>query len=119
LEKCLGGIFMFGIDDAKAIIKALQVLVKDQKTDKLTLDVNLMKRGNPMFVVLFAWVGDVAEGRVWLDKIKDLGTVLMDMVSESMYSHNNLLVLVNLFSVLIVSIKQWMDKIAPLLPPPS
>jgi hypothetical protein len=43
------------------------------------------KRGEaPTFIVMFSWASiDFEEGRKWLDRIKGLGTVMTEIVSES------------------------------------
>ena len=86
LPKLLGGMLVFKFDEAPTIVEKLQELVgSGTLPNALSLGTYLAKRGGqPMLNISFSWSsGDFEEGQKWLNKIKSLGMVMMDMVSES------------------------------------
>jgi FAD binding domain len=87
LPKMLGGMLVFKFNEAEAIIEGLQRMCDEEGVPScLNIGCHFSKRGGmPMLMVLFSWASvDFEEGRQWLEKVKGLGTVMMDMVSESM-----------------------------------
>jgi hypothetical protein len=86
LPKLLGGMLVFKFDEAEKIIVDLQTMLDaDELPSQLSIGCHFSKRGgSPAFMMMFSWASvDFEEGKRWLNKIKTLGTVLMDMVSES------------------------------------
>jgi FAD/FMN-containing dehydrogenase len=86
LPKLLGSILVFKFDEAEKIIADLQTMLDaDELPSQLSIGCHFSKRGGgPTFMMMFSWASvDFEEGKRWLDKIKALGTVMMDMVSES------------------------------------
>lgn len=85
----LGGMVLFMFDEAATVIAGLQKMIdKENIPMQLCVGFHLSKRGGaPMLAVAFTWASeDLEEGRKWLERIKALGTVMMDMVSESEYT---------------------------------
>lgn len=89
LPKMLAGLLVFKFNEAEKIISDLQILLDSGAVPTfLSIGVNFSKgihsEGRPMFGLSFSWASaNVEEGRRWLDRVKALGTVLSDMVSES------------------------------------
>jgi FAD/FMN-containing dehydrogenase len=89
LPKLLGGMLMFQFDQAGNIIAGIQTMLETETVPApLSLGFHFSKRGGvPVLSMMFSWVStDFEEGRKWLDRIKSFGTVVMDMVGESMLS---------------------------------
>jgi len=88
LQKMLGGMLMFKFDEGEKVITAVQALLDGENVpSQLSIGCHFSRRGgNPTLMILFCWAStDFEEGRKWLDKVKSLGTVMMDMVSESKF----------------------------------
>ncbi|KAH7417867.1 hypothetical protein BKA64DRAFT_612641 [Cadophora sp. MPI-SDFR-AT-0126] len=103
LAKMLGGMVLFQFDQAARVIEDVQKIFDTGTVPKeLCIGAHFSKRGGaPMLSMAFSWVSeDLEEGRKWLERIKGLGNVMMDMVSET-------------------SLKKWSDMMGPMLPPPS
>lgn len=103
LPKMLGGMLMFQFDQAEDIVAGMQKLFESETVPApLSVGFHFSKRGgNPVLSTAFSWAStDLEEGRAWLAKVKALGTVVMDMVSET-------------------TMKKWCDMMAPILPAPS
>jgi FAD/FMN-containing dehydrogenase len=86
LSKMLGGMLMFKFDEAERIIAGVQELLDEGNVPaQLSIGCHFSKRGGVQtLMMMFSWASvDIEEGRKWLDKVKGLGTVMMDMVSES------------------------------------
>ena len=86
LRKMLGGMVLFQFDQARKVIEAVQDIFETETIPKeLCVGVHFSKRGGaPMLSMAFSWISeDLEEGRKWLERIKGLGVVMMDMVSES------------------------------------
>jgi FAD/FMN-containing dehydrogenase len=86
LPELLGGMLMFQFDEAEKIVADLQTMLDTENVPaKLSIGCHFSNRGgNPGLMMAFSWAStDFEEGRRWLDKVKGLGTVVMDMVSES------------------------------------
>lgn len=121
LPMMLGGMLVFKFDEANKVVEGLQRMCNEGSVPStLTIGCHFSRRGGmPMFMVLFSWASvDFEAGGHWLEKVKGLGTVTMDMVSESMASERSF------FEVLyanfrIATIKKWCEMIAPMLPQSS
>ncbi|KAG4432157.1 hypothetical protein IFR05_012349 [Cadophora sp. M221] len=103
LAKMLGGMILFHFDQAGKVIEAAQKIFDVETVPKeLCVGVHFSKRGGaPMLSMAFSWVSEnLEEGRKWLERIKGLGNVMKDMVSET-------------------APKKWSDSMRPMLPPPS
>ncbi|KAK0124871.1 hypothetical protein ONS96_008749 [Cadophora gregata f. sp. sojae] len=103
LKRMLGGMILFQFDQAGKVIEEVQRIFENEVVPKeLCVGVHFSKRGGaPMLSSAFSWVSeDIEEGRKWLERIKGLGKVMMDMVSET-------------------TPKKWSDFMGPMLPPPS
>lgn len=88
LTKMLGGMILFQFDQAGRIIEAVQDIFETETIPKeLCIGAHFSKRGGaPMLSMAFSWVSeDLEEGRKWLERVKGLGNVMMDMVSESKF----------------------------------
>jgi FAD/FMN-containing dehydrogenase len=86
LSKMLGGMLMFEFDEGEKVVAGAQTLLDgDNIPSQLSIGFHFTKRGGMRtLMVLFSWAStDFEEGRKWLDKVKGLGTVMKDMVSES------------------------------------
>lgn len=85
LPKMLGGMLMFKFDEAEKIIGDAQKLLDEEDVPaQLSIGCHFSKRGTETLMMMFSWASvDFEEGRKWLSRIKGLGTVMMDMVSES------------------------------------
>jgi len=86
LSKMLGGMLMFEFDEGEKVVAGAQTLLDgDNIPSQLSIGFHFTKRGGVQtLMVLFSWAStDFEEGRKWLDKVKGLGTVMKDMVSES------------------------------------
>ncbi|PMD47730.1 FAD-binding domain-containing protein [Hyaloscypha variabilis F] len=100
LSKMLGGMLMFEFDEGEKVVAGAQTLLDgDNIPSQLSIGFHFTKRGGVQtLMVLFSWAStDFEEGRKWLDKVKGLGTVMKDMVSET-------------------TIKKWCDMMRPMLP---
>jgi hypothetical protein len=87
LPKLLGGMLMFQFDQAEKTIEGVKSMLETETIPApLSLGFHFSKRGGvPVLSMMFSWVStDIEEGRKWLDRIKSFGTVVMDMVGESM-----------------------------------
>jgi FAD/FMN-containing dehydrogenase len=87
LPKLLGGMLMFQFDQAEKIIAGVKTMLETETIPTpLSLGFHFSKRGGvPVLSMMFSWVStDVEEGRKWLHRIKNFGTVVTDMVGESM-----------------------------------
>ncbi|KAH9218170.1 FAD binding domain-containing protein [Leptodontidium sp. 2 PMI_412] len=103
LTRMLGGMILFHFDQAGKVIKAVQDMFDVETIPKeLCIGVHFSKRGGSLMLSMaFSWVSeDLDEGRKWLERIKSLGNVMKDMVSET-------------------TLKKWSDSMGPMLPPPS
>lgn len=88
LTKMLGGMVLFHFDQAGKVIEEVQRIFETEVAPKeLCIGVHFSKRGGaPMLAMAFSWASEeLEEGRKWLDRIKSLGNVMMDMVSESVF----------------------------------
>ncbi|PVH83496.1 FAD-binding domain-containing protein [Cadophora sp. DSE1049] len=88
LTKMLGGMVLFQFDQAGKVIEEVQKILGTETVPKeLCIGVHFSKRGGaPMLSMAFSWVSeDIEEGRTWLERIKGLGNVMMDMVIESKF----------------------------------
>ena len=86
LPKMLGSMLMFKFDEGEKVIAAIQAMLDEENVpSQLSLGCHFLKRGGMQtLMILFSWaLTNFEEGRKWLDKVKGLGTVMMDMVSES------------------------------------
>lgn len=86
LPRLLGGLLVYKFDEAEKVIIDLQNILDSEKVpSELSVGCHFSKRGGtPTFMMMFSWASiDFEEGRKWLNKMKGLGTVMMDMVSES------------------------------------
>jgi FAD/FMN-containing dehydrogenase len=86
LSELLAGMLMFQFDEAEKIVADLQTMLDTESVPvELSIGCNFSNRGGkPGLMMAFSWAStDFEEGRRWLDRVKGLGTVVMDMVSES------------------------------------
>jgi FAD/FMN-containing dehydrogenase len=86
LPKMLGGMLIFKFDEAEKILSDIQKLLDEENVPaQLSIGCHFSKRGGAgTLTMMFSWASvDFEEGKKWLDKVKSLGTVMMDMVSES------------------------------------
>ncbi len=91
LPAMLGGMLVFKFDEAEKIIADLQTMLDYEKVpSQLSIGCHFSKRGGtPTFMMMFSWASvNFEEGREWLKKVKQLGNVLMEMVSESKFDIN-------------------------------
>ncbi|KAH7309357.1 hypothetical protein BKA65DRAFT_559570 [Rhexocercosporidium sp. MPI-PUGE-AT-0058] len=103
LTKMLGGMILFQFDQAGKVIESIQKIFETEIIPKeLCIGVHFSKMGGALTLAMaFSWISeDLEEGRKWLERIKGLGNVMMDMVSET-------------------TLKKWSDSMGPMLPPPS
>jgi FAD/FMN-containing dehydrogenase len=88
LPKMLGGMLIFKFDEAEKILSDVQKLLDEENVPaQLSIGFHFSKRGGARtLTMMFSWASvDFEEGRKWLDKVKSLGTVMVDMVSESQF----------------------------------
>jgi FAD/FMN-containing dehydrogenase len=90
LPNMLAGMLAFKFDEAEKTIADLQSMLDSENVpSKLTIGCHFSKRGGmPTFMMMFSWASvDFDEGKRWLDKVKGLGTVIMETVSESKFEN--------------------------------
>lgn len=85
MPKILAGFIGYDWDQAEQVLLGLENLLDDGAPDSLCVQMGFMKSewGTSMNLI-FIWPSqDLNEGEFWLNKVRGLGSVVVDTVSES------------------------------------